>query len=218
MRQLDDYINIALPKGRLGEDAYGIMERAGYGCPALMENSRRLLFENEEQKIRYFWAKPSDVAIYVERGTADVGIVGKDILMEQDPDIYELMDLGIGRCRLAVAGPKGFRDPRSRTLKVATKFPAVAAKYYRSRSRDVDIICLNGSVELAPMLKMSDVIVDIIETGTTLRENGLESLETIEPLSARLVVNKSSHKFKRERIERMCEGIRRALGEGGGQC
>ena len=196
-------INIALPKGRLGEKVYAMFEKAGFPCPALLENSRKLIFDNAEAGVRYFWVKPSDVAIYVERGAADVGVCGKDILLEYRPEVYELLDLNVGKCRMAVAAPEGFRDNPNRTLRVATKFSRIARDYYASRGRDIDIIHLNGSIEIAPILGLSDVIVDIVETGTTLRENHLEVIETIVPISARLIANKSGFKFKTEQIERL---------------
>ena len=200
-------INVALPKGRLGEKVLNIFEAAGYDCPAIHEESRKLIFENEAAGVRYFWVKPSDVAIYVERGAADVGVAGKDILLEYAPNVYELLDLNMGRCRMAVAGPKGFRDDPDRTLRVATKFPHIARDYYAGLSREIDIIKLNGSIELAPILGLSDVIVDIVETGTTLRENNLEPLETIVPISARLIANKAGYQFKSEEIRALCGGI-----------
>ena len=194
-------VNRALPKGRLGEKAYAIFEEAGFECPSIREESRKLVFENAEVGVRYFWVKPSDVVIYVERGAADIGIAGKDIILEYAPDIYELLDLGMGKCRMAVAGKNGFYDDGAKTLKVATKFVNIAKKFYASKCRDIDIIKLNGSIELAPILGLSDVIVDIVETGTTLKENDLSVVETIVPISARLISNKSSFKFKTEEIE-----------------
>ena len=196
-------INVALPKGRLGEKVYAMFEKAGYECPAIKENTRKLIFENKEKGIRYFWVKPSDVSIYVERGAADIGVCGKDILLEYSPDVYELLDLNMGKCRMAVAGKRDFYDDGSRTLKVATKFVNIAKKYYASKCRDIDIIKLNGSIEIAPILGLSDVIVDIVETGTTLKENDLVVTETIVPISARLISNKSSFKFKTEEIEKI---------------
>ena len=194
-------INIALPKGRLGDKVYEKFEAAGYECASMKEKNRKLIFEDYESGVRYFWVKPSDVSIYVERGAADVGVVGKDILLENEPDIYELLDLDIGKCRMAVASVRGFEDSGKRTLKVATKFTNVARKFYAKKGRDIDIIKLNGSIELAPILGLSDVIVDLVETGTTLKENNLEVIETIVPISARLIVNKASFKFKTEEIE-----------------
>ena len=200
-------INIALPKGRLGEKAYGIFEKAGYECPSIHEENRKLIFENEEKGVRYFWVKPSDVVIYVERGAADIGIAGKDIILEYSPDIYELADLGIGKCRMAVAARTDFYDDPGKTLRVATKFPNIAKRFYKSQSREIDIIKLNGSIELAPILGMSDVIVDIVETGKTLYENDLEPRDTIVPISARLVANKASYKFKNKEISELCDKV-----------
>lgn len=200
-------INVALPKGRLGEIVYGMMEQAGYECPEVLDPKRKLTFENEACGVRYFWVKPSDVPIYVERGAADVGVAGKDILLEYSPRVYELLDLGIGKCRMCVAGPKSFRDDESRTLKVATKFPHIARKYYESQGREISIIKLNGSIEIAPILGLSDVIVDIVETGKTLKENGLDALETIVPISARFIANKASFQFKHDEIAAMSQSL-----------
>ena len=200
-------LNIAIPKGRLGEKVYGMLAEAGFECPSVLEPGRKLIFENERCGVRYFWVKPSDVAIYVERGVADVGVAGKDILLEYRPDVYELLDLGVGRCRMAVAAKRGFFDDRQRTLTVATKFTNIAKKYYASIGRDIDIIHLNGSIELAPILGLSDVIVDIVETGATLRENNLDVYEEILPISARLIANKSSFAFKSERIKELTRAL-----------
>lgn len=204
---MKDLLNIALPKGRLGEKVYDMFEAAGFPCPSIRETNRKLIFENEEAGVRYFWVKPSDVAIYVERGAADIGVAGKDILLEYAPDVYELLDLNTGRCRMAVAAPVGFRDDPTRTLRVATKFSNIASRYYASLGRDIDMIHLNGSIEIAPILGLSDVIVDIVETGTTLRENSLEVIETVVPISARLIANKSSYKFKGEPIARLADRL-----------
>ena len=201
-------LNIALPKGRLGDKAYELFERAGLGCPSIKEPGRKLIFDNEENAVRYFWAKPSDVAIYVERGAADIGVCGKDILLEYRPEVYELLDLGIGKCRMAVAAPKGFRYDPGVTLKVATKFSRIAQEYYASLGRDIDIIHLNGSIEIAPILGLSDVIVDIVETGTTLKENDLEVIEEIIPISARFIANKVSYNFKNEEIRALAGRLR----------
>ena len=200
-------LNIALPKGRLGEKVLGMFERAGFECPAIHEENRRLFFENEALGLRYFWVKPSDVSIYVERGAADLGVAGMDILLEYTPDVYELLDLNVGKCRMCVAGPKSFRDDLGRTLRVATKFSNIASGYYTSLGRDIDIIPLNGSIELAPILGLSDVIVDIVETGTTLKENELAVLETIVPISARLIANKASFVFHKTRIEALVRAL-----------
>lgn len=198
-------INIALPKGRLGDTVLAYFENSGYACPEIHTPSRKLVFE--APGVRYFFVKPTDVAIYVERGVADVGVAGSDILLEYEPDVYELLDLKLGKCRMCVAAAKDFTDDRSRPLKVATKFPNIASKYYSSLSRSIDVIKLNGSIELAPILGLSDVIVDIVETGKTLLENDLVPYETIFPISARLVSNKASYSFKTEKIEK----IRKAL-------
>jgi len=204
---MDKLLNIALPKGRLGEKVYDIFEKAGYGCPSIRENNRKLIFENPETGVRYFWVKPSDVAIYVERGAADIGVAGKDILLEYNPDVYELCDLQMGKCRMAVAAKDDFFDNPERTLRVATKFPNITKKYYSGLSREIDIIKLNGSIEIAPILGLSDVIVDIVETGTTLKENNLRPYETIVPISARLISNKVSYKFRNDIIGKIANAI-----------
>ncbi len=208
-------VNIALPKGRLGEKVLKMLEQAGISCPDVKENDRRLIFESQDGSVRYFWVKPSDVAIYVARGAADIGIAGKDILLEYRPDVYELLDLNIGKCRMAVAAKKDFRDRTDTTLRVATKFPNIARAYYDKKGRDIDIIKLNGSIELAPILDLSDVIVDIVETGTTLKENDLEPKETVVPISARLICNKASFKFKNEQIQKVMDGLKAQCAEGG---
>ena len=210
---MKNMLNIALPKGRLGEKVYAMFEAAGYECPALRERNRKLIFDNVSIGVRYFWAKPSDVAIYVERGAADIGIAGKDILLEYAPDVYELLDLRMGVCRMCVAGPADFRDDPARTLRVATKFPNIAKSYYSSQSRQIDIIKLNGSIELAPIVGLSDVIVDIVETGKTLEENGLAPLQEIVPISARLIANKARAKFRDEEIRTLCARVSRMLTE-----
>lgn len=203
----DGFINIALPKGRLGEKVYDLFEKAGFDCPSIKEVNRKLIFENKEKGLRFFWVKPSDVTIYVEHGAADIGVAGKDILLEYAPDVYELLDLNIGKCRMAVAAKKDFCDDTSKTLRVATKFSNIAKAYYNEQCRDIDIIDLNGSIEIAPILNLSDVIVDIVETGKTLLENDLVPFETIVPISARLISNKASFGFKLERIEQIKKGL-----------
>ena len=202
-----EFINVALPKGRLGEKVYNMFEKAGFPCPSIKEENRKLIFENKEARVRYFWVKPSDVAIYVERGAADIGVAGKDILLEYEPKVYELLDLNMGKCRMAVAAKKDFEDDTSSTLRVATKFSNIAKKYYAEKCRDIDIIHLNGSIEIAPILGLSDVIVDIVETGKTLLENNLAPFETIVPISARLISNKSSFKFKTQKILEIKKGL-----------
>ena len=210
---MKDWINVALPKGRLGEKAYAMLKNSGYECPAIEDPGRKLIFENPEKMVRYFWVKPSDVAIYVERGAADLGIVGKDILLEYEPEVYELLDLKMGKCRMAVAGKKDFREPVGQTLKVATKFPNITRNFYAGKCRDNDIIHLNGSIELAPILGLSHVIVDIVETGTTLRENNLAVHEEIVPISARLIANVASYQFKDAQINAIRESLRKQVEE-----
>ena len=191
-------IKIALPKGRLGDKVLAQFEAAGYACPEIHTPSRKLVFSTDE--VSYFYVKPSDVPIYVERGVADIGVAGSDILMEYEPDVYSLLDLGIGKCRICVAAKEDFEDDYGRPLRVATKFRNVASKYYDSLDRTIDIIKLNGSIELAPILGLSDVIVDIVETGTTLKENGLVVKQEIAPVSARLIANKTAFKFNSKQI------------------
>ena len=204
-------LNIALPKGRLGDQVLRLFSQIGYECAEIYENDRRLVLDSPRNNVKYLLVKPSDVAIYVEYGAADIGVVGKDILMEGNPDVYELLDLGIGRCRLAVAGKESFQDNREAVLRVATKFPNVTKKYYSSLSRDIEIIKLNGSIELAPILGLSDVIVDIVESGKTLRENNLKVLEEICPVSARLIANRASYLFKNDVIGQIMQKMQEVL-------
>ena len=204
-------LNVALPKGRLGDKVYNLLAGIGYGCPEDYNATRKLVVENPEAGIRYFLVKPSDVAIYVEHGAADVGIVGKDILTEASADVYELLDTGLGKCRMCVAAPADYKDDPSRPVRVATKFVNIAKSYYASMGRDIDIIKLNGSIELAPILGLSDVIVDIVETGTTLRENGLKVVTEFMPISARFIANKASYQFKHAEMDTMLEKLRAEL-------
>ena len=204
-------LNVALPKGRLGDKVYDLLAGIGYGCPEDYNATRKLVVENPAAGIRYFLVKPSDVAIYVEHGAADVGIVGKDILTEASADVYELLDTGLGKCRMCVAAPADYKDDPSRPVRVATKFVNIAKSYYASIGRDIDIIKLNGSIELAPILGLSDVIVDIVETGTTLRENGLRVVTEFMPISARFIANKASYQFKHREMDEMLEKLRAAL-------
>ena len=206
-------LNVALPKGRLGDKVYNLLARIGYGCTEDYNATRKLVVENPEAGIRYFLVKPSDVAIYVEHGAADVGIVGKDILTEASADVYELLDTGLGKCRMCVAAPADYQDDPSRPVRVATKFVNIAKNYYASIGRDIDIIKLNGSIELAPILGLSDVIVDIVETGTTLRENGLKVVTEFMPISARFIANKASYQFKHREMDEMLEKLRETLEE-----
>lgn len=196
-------LNIALPKGRLGDKVYKMLESVEYDCSNYYENNRKLICECPEKGVRYLLVKPSDVAIYVEHHAADVGIVGKDILLETTPDVYELLDLNIGKCRMAVAAMNDYVEDTDRTLRVATKYVNVAKNYYAEMNRDIEIIKLNGSIELAPILGLSDVIVDIVESGNTLRENNLKVLDEFKQISARFIANKSSFKFQNEKIKEM---------------
>ena len=204
-------LNIALPKGRLGDQVYALFSKIGYECGAIYENDRRLVLESPENDVRYLLVKPSDVAIYVEYGAADIGVVGKDILLDGNPDVYELLDLGIGKCRICVAGPEDYVEDRERVLRVATKFQTVAKNYYSSKNREIEIIKLNGSIELAPILGLTDVIVDIVESGRTLKENHLKVLETIVPVSARLIANRASYLFKNDLIAQITEKLQEVL-------
>jgi ATP phosphoribosyltransferase len=207
-------LNIALPKGRLGERAYELFEKIGFGCPDILENKRKLVFqsENKDGDVRYFLVKPSDVAIYVENGAADIGVAGKDVLLESSADIYELLDLGFGKCRVAIAAPEGWMDRSVNTLRVATKYPNIAQKYYASKSRKIRVIKLNGSMEIAPCVNLADVIVDIVETGNTLKENNLRVVEQIAESSARFIANKSSYQFKGALIREIAEKLEREIG------
>ena len=196
-------LNIALPKGRLGDQVYDMLASIGFDCPGYYEQNRKLVFESPEKNVRYLLVKPSDVAVYVEHHAADVGIVGKDILLEQNSDVYELLDLNIGKCRMAVAAPEDYVEDPDRTLRVATKYVNVAKNFYAGINRDIDIIKLNGSIELAPILGLTDVIVDIVETGNTLRENHLKVIEEFQNISARFIANKTSFKFENEIISQI---------------
>ncbi len=204
-------LTVALPKGRLGNSVYKILESAGYSCPEMLSDSRKLVFENADAGVRYLQVKPSDVPVYVERGAADVGIAGKDILAENGAQVYELLDLGFGKCRMAVAAKRGFCDDTDRTLRVATKFVNIASRHYAGKGRSIDIIPLHGSIELAPIMGLSDVIVDIVESGKTLKENNLEVIEEFMPISARFIVNQASFKFKEDEISKMLAALKEAI-------
>ena len=206
-------LSIALPKGRLGDKVYEMMTAAGYECPQYEDNDRKLIVESDDGEMRYLLVKPSDVAVYVEHAVADVGIVGKDILMENEPDIYELLDLDIGKCRMCVAGPNDYESDQERTLRVATKYVNVAKKHFMEENRDIELIKLNGSIELGPILGLTDVIVDIVETGTTLKENDLKVIQPFKDISARLIANKGSFKFKNEEITEMTARLREVIEE-----
>lgn len=206
-------LNVALPKGRLGDKVYRLFKVAGYDCAAMEQDDRRLVLTDEKGEMSYLLVKPSDVAIYVEHGAADVGVVGKDVLLEGGSDVYELLDLGFGKCRMAEAAPVGFREDRQRPLRVATKYPAIARRFYAAQSREIEIIKLNGSIELAPILGLSDVIVDIVETGTTLKENNLTVIEEFMPISARFIANKASYKFKYRQMCTLLDKMKEALAQ-----
>ena len=204
-------LNIALPKGRLGSQVYDLFERIGYDCADIKEDNRKLVFENKALGIRYFLVKPMDVSTYVERGVADVGVAGKDVLLEREPSIYELLDLGIGKCCMAVAAKDGYREDVSSVLRVATKYPNIAKNYYKGINREIEVIELNGSIELAPMLGLSDVIVDIVETGNTLLENNLSVCTEILGISARLIANKASYRFKQQEISELAARLEEVI-------
>jgi ATP phosphoribosyltransferase len=205
-------LNIALPKGRLGKNVYALFADIGYSCDGIFEDNRKLIFENADKTVRYFLVKPSDVAIYVERGAADIGVAGKDTLLETEPDVYELLDLKKGVCKMAVAAKNGFVENPDEPLRVATKFVNIAKNYYNSINREIDVIKLHGSIELAPILDMSDVIVDIVETGTTLKENNLSVITEIMPISARFIANKNAFRFKNDIITDITDKLSEKIG------
>ncbi len=211
-----EYLTVALAKGRLATETLRILEEIGITCEEMKDKaSRKLIFVNEEQKLKFFLAKANDVPTYVEYGAADIGIVGKDTILEEQKHIYEVMDLGIGCCRMCVAGPEHAKAllQNGRLIRVATKYPHIAKDYFfNKKHQTVEIIKLNGSIELAPIVGLAEVIVDIVETGSTLRENGLMVLEEIYPLSARMVVNQVSMKIEHERIAQIIEGFRKWKG------
>jgi len=215
------YLTFALAKGRLANKAMELFERIGISCDEMKDkSSRKLIFVNEELGIRFFLAKASDVPTYVEYGAADIGIVGKDTILEEGRKLYEVMDLGIGKCRMCVCGPESARERLNHheLIRVATKYPGIAKDYFYNRKyQTVEIIKLNGSIELAPIVGLSEVIVDIVETGSTLRENGLKVLEEICTLSARMVVNQVSMKTENERITSIIRGFQDLLREDGSQ-
>lgn len=210
-------LNVALPKGRLGDKVYNLFKQIGYDCRAMEDSDRKLVLRDPDGQVSYLLVKPSDVAIYVEHGAADIGVVGKDVLLEGGNDVYELLDLGFGKCRMAEAAPVDFKENRQRPLRVATKYPRIAKKFYNSISREIEVIKLNGSIELAPILGLSDVIVDIVETGTTLKQNGLDVRREILPISARFIANKASMKFKEAQIRDIQEKLAAAIMEKAGE-
>ena len=210
------YLTFALAKGRLADKTMELLEQLGITCDDMKEDSRKLIFTNEELKLKFFLAKATDVPTYVEYGAADIGIIGKDTLLEENRNLYEVLDLGFGKCRFAVAGPKTVEEKlkKSNDLRVATKYPNIAKDYfYQRKHQTIEIVKLNGSVELAPIVGLADVIVDIVETGSTLKANGLEVLEEICPVSARMVVNRVSMKMEHERIIKIITGLKELGGK-----
>lgn len=208
------YLTVALAKGRLAELSMDLFIKNGYDCSGMKEKTRKLIFTDEKTKIKFILVKASDVPTYVEYGAADIGIVGKDSLLEENKNLYEMINLGFGACKMAVCGPHELKDRfrRINNLKVASKYPKIAENYFQDQlGQTIELIKLNGSVELAPLVGLSDVIVDIVESGKTLKENGLEVLEDICPLSAWFVVNKVSMKIHRERIMKIVEGFKEGI-------
>ena len=209
------YLTVALTKGRLAQKTLDMFEKIGITCEEMRDkDTRKLIFVNEELKLRFFLAKGPDVPTYVEYGAADIGVTGKDIILEEGRKMYEVMDLGFGKCRMCVCGPESARDllQHHEQIRVATKYPKIAKDYfYNKKHQTVDIIKLNGSVELGPLVELSDVIVDIVETGSTLKENGLEVLEEVCPLSARMIVNPVSMQMEADRIRKLVGAIREQL-------
>ena len=211
------YLTFALAKGRLAKKTLALLEQIGITCEEMKDpDTRKLIFVNEELKMKFFLSKATDVPTYVEYGAADIGVVGKDTILEEGRNLYEVMDLGFGKCRMCVCGPASAREllKKNEIIRVASKYPVIAKDYFNNRKHQtVEIIKLNGSVELAPIVGLSEVIVDIVETGSTLRENGLEVLEEFCPLSARMVVNQVSLKMENERIHKLLEDLNRLIKE-----
>ncbi len=210
---MEDYLSVALPKGRLGEKVLQLFKKAGIADIDIEKAGRKLCIEDEAAKLRFILVKPYDSAVFVERGAADVGVCGYDVLAEQHSDVYELLDLGFGKCAMCVAAPKGFVDANAGPLKVATKYANAAEEYFSSKGRDIDVIKLNGSIEPAPMLGLSDVIFDIVETGSTLRENRLEVVEKAFDVSARFIANKASYNFRNKEIRTIADRLAKAAAE-----
>ncbi|TCT17019.1 ATP phosphoribosyltransferase [Natranaerovirga pectinivora] len=210
------YLTFALPKGRLATKTMTLFEKVGFTCEEMKGDSRKLIFVNEELKLKFFLAKATDVPTYVEYGAADIGVVGRDTILEERKNLYEVLDFGFGKCRMVVAGPKEMEAKlkQNELIRVATKYPNIAKDYFNNqKNQTVEIIKLNGSIELAPLVDLSEVIVDIVETGSTLKENGLVVLEEICTLSARMVVNRVSLKIENKRITKLIEDLRKALSE-----
>lgn len=200
-------LSIALPKGRLAKDVGKLLEKTPYRFPEDLEKTRKLIVELPEEGLRYILVKPSDVSVYVSRGVCDVGIIGKDVLSEEQADVYELLDLDIGKCTLCVAAPEDYEEDMTRSVRVATKYPYLARKYYQSINRETEIIRLSGSIEVAPLLGLSDVIVDLVQTGKTLEDNHLIVTQKILPSSARLIANKASYRFKNDEITALLQSL-----------
>ena len=216
----DRYLTFALGKGRLANKTLELFEKIGITCEEMKDkSSRKLIFVNEDLKLKFFLSKGPDVPTYVEYGAADIGVVGRDTVLEENRNVYEVLDLGFGKCRMCVCGPESAKDLllHHERIRVASKYPNIAKDYfYNKKHQTVDIIKLNGSVELGPLVELSDVIVDIVETGSTLRENGLEVLEEVCPLSARMIVNPVSMQMERKRIQNLVAQIRNKLEENAG--
>lgn len=209
---MDRYLRIALAKGRIALQAVELFESIGINCSSIREGTRRLIIRDPGSMVEFILVKPKDVAKYVELGAVDMGVVGKDMLLEQQPDLYEVLDLGIGKCRMVVAGPEKPQVFLNRAVKVvATKYPVTAQNYFREKRESIQVVNLDGSVELAPLVGLSNVIVDLVETGRTLEENGLVILDEICPISARMVVNRVSLKMENERITKVLKALRQAL-------
>ncbi|WP_409290330.1 ATP phosphoribosyltransferase [Peribacillus sp. SCS-37] len=209
---MKDMLTIAMPKGRIFEEALKLLRQAGYSLPDEFEESRKLIIDLEEERLRFMLAKPMDVATYVEQGVADIGIAGKDVLLEEDPDVYELLDLRISQCYLAVAGmPSSLINEAA--PKIATKYPNVASHFFREQGEQVEIIKLNGSIELAPLIGLAERIVDIVSTGQTLKENGLVEFERIADITSRLIANRASYRLKEEEISEMVHRLAEVIGE-----
>ncbi|MDR0948170.1 MAG: ATP phosphoribosyltransferase [Lachnospiraceae bacterium] len=216
-QQEDRYLTFALAKGRLAHQTMDLFEKIGFYCPQMKEkDSRKLIFVNEELKLRFFLAKAPDVPTYVEYGAADIGVAGKDTILEENRNVYEVLDLGFGKCKMCVCGPSQAQEylQSKRRIRVASKYPRIAKEYfYNKKHQTVDMIRLEGSVELGPIVQLSDVIVDIVETGSTLEENGLQILEEIIPISARMIVNPVSMQMETTRIRKLISDIRNLLNE-----
>lgn len=208
---MQETLKVAMPKGRINKPAIKMLQDAGYALPDDLEESRKLIIAVPDARMEFIMAKPVDVATYVEYGVADIGIVGKDVMMEESRDVYELLDLGIARCRMSVIGLPDWTpvtNPR-----VATKYPHVASRYFRERGQQVEVIKLNGSIELAPLIGLADRIVDMVETGRTLKENGLVELEQIFPITSRLIANRVSYRMKNDAIQQLCDRLQAVIGE-----